>query len=70
MFLRLVVMTRFHLLLGRGAGLPTFHASTRIIMHNRQALKQWRRHGDIKLEHRDETDRMVAQSLINGILGM
>jgi len=56
-------MTRFHLLLGRGAGLTTFHASTRIIMHNSQALKHWRRHGDIKLEHWDDTGRMVAQFL-------
>jgi len=59
-------MTRSHLLLGRGAELTTFHASTRIIMHNRQALKHWRHHGDIKLEHRDD-DRMVAQFLISGI---
>jgi hypothetical protein len=36
-------------------------------MHNRQALKHWRRHGDIKLEHRDDTGRMVAQFLINGL---
>jgi hypothetical protein len=34
-------------------------------MHNRQALKHWRRHTDIKLEHRDDTDKMVAQFLIN-----
>ena len=33
-------------------------------MHNRRALKHWRHHGDMKLEHRDDTDRMVAQFLI------
>ena len=33
-------------------------------MHNRQALKHWRRHGGIKLEHRDDIDRVVAQFLI------
>src|SRR6266853_3776301 len=60
-FLRLVVMTRSYLLLGRGAGLTTFHARPHIIMHNRQALKHWRRHGDIKLEHWDDAGRMLAQ---------
>jgi hypothetical protein len=36
-------------------------------MHNRQALKHCRRHGDLKLEHREDTDRMEAQVMVIGI---
>jgi len=65
-FLRFVVMTRSHFLSDRGAGLTTFHASTRIILHNRQALKHWRRHAEVKPIQQDDTGRMVAEFLISG----